>query len=89
MARFRYIQIDDEGIPYADSMLSGMIEDDHAIIVDQDFDITNKKYVDGEWVPYIPPENDELSEGEERQLEMQANIQYLVDLAEINEGSGI
>lgn len=48
-------------------------------------------WVDPDNPPPPPPEwqKDLIDEYAESQFEMQANIQYLVDLAEINEGSDI
>lgn len=81
---YHYIQIDDNGIPVSDSYLSGPVSGANMIYVDDDFDPTGKKYENGEWVDYVDPMEDAISEQEESELEMQANIQYLVDLAEIN-----
>lgn len=51
---FRYAQIDDNGYVVCDSRLSGEVIADNMIAITDDFDLTNKKYVNGEWVDYIP-----------------------------------
>lgn len=56
----RYAQIDEEGIVVSDSHLSGKVEADNMIPLDDNFDLTNKRYVSGKWEEYIP----ELTESE-------------------------
>lgn len=52
---YRYAQIDiDTGIVVGDSYLSGEVELENMIPISDDFDLKNKKYVDGEWVAYSP-----------------------------------
>ena len=52
---YRYAQIDLEtGMVVSDSHLSGIVEADNMIPISEDFDLTNKKYVNGEWVEYEP-----------------------------------
>ena len=52
---YRYAQIDLEtGIIEGISYLSGEVQVDNMIPISEDFDLTNKKYVDGEWVEYEP-----------------------------------
>lgn len=52
---YRYAQIDLEtGIVVSDSRLSGEINYPYMIPISDDFDLTNKKYVNGEWVEYEP-----------------------------------
>lgn len=80
-----YVQIDENGIPVGDSNLASKVDSPFLIPTAQDFDYTNKKYVDGEWVEYIDPMADVIPDGEEMALEQAMNIQYLVDLAEINQ----
>ena len=52
---YRYAQIDiDTGIVVGDSYLSGEVELENMIPISDDFDLKNKKYVDGEWISYSP-----------------------------------
>ena len=51
----RYIQIDtNTGQIIGENYTTGIIEREDMILVDSDFDKTNKKYKDGEWVSFIP-----------------------------------
>ena len=49
---YRYAQIDENGFVFCDSYLSGIIEAPNLILIDFDFDLTNKKYENGKWVTY-------------------------------------
>ena len=51
---YRYAQIDNDGRVICDSYLSGEVIADYMIPITEEFDLTNKKYVNGEWVEYIP-----------------------------------
>ena len=52
---YRYAQIDLEtGLVVSDSHLSGEVHYPHMIPVADDFDLTNKKYINGEWIEYEP-----------------------------------
>ena len=84
---YHYIQINEDGIPIGNSWLSGKVEMDNMILVDDNTDWYGKKYEDGEWIDYEPvpdPMANVLSEADEMALEQAMNVQYLVDLAEIN-----
>ena len=51
----RYIQIDiSTGQIIGENYTTGIIEREDMILVDDDFDRTNKKYKDGEWVTFTP-----------------------------------
>ena len=51
----RYIQIDtNTGQIIGENYTTGIIEREDMILDDSDFDKTNKKYKDGEWVSFIP-----------------------------------
>lgn len=85
---FHYIQIDNEGFPTGESWLSGEIHVENNIRVEDDFSPTNKRYVNGEWVDYTPPEpepweKDLIDENEQAQLELQVGVQYMTDLLEM------
>lgn len=51
---YRYAQIDENGYVVSDSYLSGEVIKDNMIAVDEDFDLTNKRYVNGAWEAYTP-----------------------------------
>ena len=51
---YRYAQIDKEGYVVSDSWLSGEVDDKNMIPVAADFDLANKRYVNGAWESYIP-----------------------------------
>ena len=51
----RYIQIDiSTGQIIGENYTTGIIERENMILVDDNFDKTNKKYNDGEWVTFTP-----------------------------------
>lgn len=79
---FHYIQIDENGIPVADSLLSGEVISNNMIRVTDNFDPDGKKYENGEWVDYEDPNKDIMSEEEQTELEKTLNIAYMTDLLE-------
>lgn len=50
----RYAQITDSGYVISDSYLTGKVELPDMIPIPEDFDLTNKRYVDGKWEEYTP-----------------------------------
>lgn len=84
---FRYVTVDENGYPVEDFWFTDEVEEAGKIPIPADFNLTNKRYSNGEWIDVIPfPiwETDLIDETTEANLEMQMNMQYLVDLAEIN-----
>lgn len=81
---FRYAQIDENGYVVSDSHLSGEVKTDNMIPISEDFDLTNKKYVNGEWVEYTPEPIEPEPTAEEILADIQVNTDYLVCLSEIN-----
>lgn len=82
----RYAQIDGNGFVVSDSWLSGEVEADNMIPIAEDFDLTNKKYVDGKWVEYIPEPievESALTDEQKAIFETQTNIEYLVCMNEV------
>ena len=71
---YRYAQINLEtGKVEADSYLSGEVNYPHMIPVADNFDLTNKKYINGEWIEYEPepvpdPQPTQADRIEENQL---------------------
>jgi len=51
---YRYAQINEDGDVVSDSYLSGEAKADNMIPLDDGFDLTNKRYVNGTWVDYTP-----------------------------------
>ncbi len=52
---YRYAQINtDTGMIVGDSWLSGEVNHPNLIAIPDDFDITGKRYANGEWVDYTP-----------------------------------
>lgn len=51
---YRYAQINNSGYVVCDSYLSDKVTSENMIPISIDFVLTNKKYVNGEWVEYIP-----------------------------------
>lgn len=61
----RYAQIDlESGNVISDSHLSGEVKAKHMIPISDDFDLSNKKYINGEWVDYVPEVVDEPTDQE-------------------------
>lgn len=78
---YRYAQIDENGFVFCDSFLSGIIENPNLILIDLDFDLSNKKYENGTWVTYIQePVKEVLSVNEQAILDTAVNVEYLVCL---------
>lgn len=50
----RYAQITDEGYVVSDSYLRGKVDHPNMISIPEDFDLANKRYVDGKWESYTP-----------------------------------
>lgn len=51
---YRYAQIDSGGYVVSDSHLSGAVEADNMVPIDDDFDLVCKRYVGGKWEEYTP-----------------------------------
>ena len=82
--RVRYAQIDlSTGMVVADSYLSGIVVRPNLIQIPFDFNLINKKYVDGEWVEYTPdpvPEKERVTD--ETILKMASTVDYIAMMAE-------
>nr|UVM85885.1 MAG: hypothetical protein [Bacteriophage sp.] len=73
---YRYAQITDSGYVVGDSYLSGEVDYPNMIPISDDFDLTNKRYVDGKWEEYTPapppdPEPSELDKLKARVTEIE------------------
>lgn len=83
---FRYAQINKNGVVTSDSQLSREVISENMIPIDNDFDLTNKKYniETKEWESYTQLEPQELeSTQEEVQAQTLLNTEYLVIMSEI------
>ena len=81
---FRYAQIDENGYVVSDSHLSGEVNYPNMIPVSDDFDLTNKKYVDGEWVEYEPePVQEFLADDQELLYQTATNTEMILCLMEL------
>ncbi len=83
----RYAQIDIKtGLVISDSYLSGEVEAENMIQIEEGFDLTNKRYIDGNWIEYVPNENEtennnnetEISDAELIQAEMLLNQESII-----------
>lgn len=90
----RYAQIDIKtGLVISDSYLSGEVEAENMIQIEEGFDLTNKRYIDGNWIEYVPESNEtenskndtennendtEFSETERIQAEMLLNQERII-----------
>ena len=72
----RYIHIDpNTGQIIGENYTTGIIERTNMILVDNDFDVANKKYKDGEWVSFTPkPVDPKPAEEPVSQEEVNATI---------------
>lgn len=83
----RYAQINlDTGMVVSDSYLSGEVEAENMIQIEEGFDLTNKRYIDGNWIEYVPESNEtennnnetEISDAELIQAEMLLNQESII-----------
>ena len=83
----RYAQIDSKtGMVISDSYLSGEVEAENMIQIEEGFDLTNKRYIDGNWIEYVPESNEtensknetEISDAELIQAEMLLNQESII-----------
>ena len=80
-----YAQINEDGICFAVSSLSGVVEDPYLIRLEiYDESLLGKKYKDGSWqeVPQLETQAQELSDTERAIFETQANTEYIACLLE-------
>jgi hypothetical protein len=79
---YRYAIINEEGIVYGVSQLAGEVIQSDMILISDDFDVINKKYVNGEWVDYTPepipetivePTNSEIAQTQLTMMEAMAD----------------
>ena len=78
----RYAQIDIKtGLVISDSYLSGEVEAENMIQIEEGFDLTNKRYIDGNWIEYVPEKTEfkeEISDDEIIQAEMLLNQESII-----------
>ena len=76
---YRYAQINDDGFVVSDSYLSGEVKAENMIPLDDNFDLVNKRFVNGNWEEYIP----ELAEVEQEISSEEIQAQILLNQAQI------
>lgn len=81
----RYAQIIIEtGAVIGDSHLSGQVDRTDMIPIADDFDLTHKRYVNGEWITFTPKPSEPQEEPEEEVSEQDlVNAEILLNQAEI------
>lgn len=80
----RYAQIVIKtGMVIGESYLSGSVSKPNMIPVADDFDLRNKKYINGEWVEFTPAKAEESEEEEEISEQELVNAEILLNQAEI------
>ena len=82
----RYMQINDDGYIVSDSYLNDVVESKNMIMVDMEFDPTNKRWNGTEWETYEQEpyeENIILTDEQVAIFDTQVNVEYLLCLAEL------
>ena len=69
----RYARVDENGFVIGTSNLSGEVSASDMILVDEDFDITNKRWNGSSWESYTPPEPPEPEPTQLDRMEAQLN----------------
>ena len=86
----RYAQINAEGYVVSDSYLSGIVEQENMIPLEEDFDPTNKRWNGKEWERYEPVSalisDLPLTEQEQIAIDTALNVEYIACLMEANLG---
>ena len=81
---YRYAQINSDGYPVSDSYLSNEVKADNMIPISEDFDLTNKRYINGKWEEYAPePVSEVLTEEQEALYQTQINTEEILCLMEL------
>ncbi|MCJ7857016.1 flagellar basal-body rod protein [Lachnospiraceae bacterium NSJ-143] len=76
---YRYAQINKNGYVVSNSCLSGEVTAENMIPIPEEFDITDKKYVNGQWTEYTPePAVEEPSEQAIMQAEVLLSQQEII-----------
>ena len=88
---YRYAQIDNNGYVVSDSFLSGEVHSENMIPIEEDFDLSNKKYntETKQWETYEPqpqpqPEPTQLDRIEEVVISTALTTEYMACLQEVN-----
>ena len=81
---YRYTQINSDGYVVSDSYLSNEVKADNMISISEDFDLTNKRYINGKWEEYTPePVPEVLTEEQEALYQTQINTEEILCLMEL------
>lgn len=84
---FRYAQINSDGYVVGESFLNGEVQSDNMIPIEQDFDLTNKKYnkESQQWEIYEPepqPQPEPQPTLEEQLSEVQEQLDSIEEVVE-------
>ena len=81
---YRYAQINQNGYVIADSHLSGVTSQQNMILIDDDFDLKNRRWNGADWETHVQiiPEP-QLTETEQAILDTAINVDYLVCMKEL------
>jgi len=86
----RYAQINAEGYVVSDSHLFDTVERENMIPLEEDFDLTNKRWNGMEWEEYesapAPTTDPPLTEQEQIAIDTALNVEYIACLMEANLG---
>lgn len=86
---YKYAIINENGIVVGISYLSGEIDKDNMILLEEDFDTTGKKYENGEWIEYIEEEKiPKVSQQEIINAQIINDLEYLKCITELGSMKG-
>nr|WP_317359243.1 flagellar basal-body rod protein [uncultured Tyzzerella sp.] len=86
---FKYATINESGIVIGISYLSGEVNKSDMILLEEDFDITGKKYQNGEWIEYVEEEKiPEITQQEIINAQIINDLGYLKCMIELNSMKG-
>lgn len=86
---FKYATINESGIVIGISYLSGEVNKSDMILLEEDFDITGKKYQNGEWIEYVEEEKiPEITQQEIINAQIINDLEYLKCMIELSSMKG-
>ena len=86
---YKYAIINEKGIVVGISYLSGEVDKDNMILLEEDFDTTGKKYENDRWVEYEEEEKiPEITQQEIINAQIINDLEYLKCMIELNSMKG-
>ncbi len=86
---YKYAIINEKGIVVGISYLSGEVDKDNMILLEEDFDTTGKKYENDRWVEYEEEEKiPEITQQEIINAQIINDLGYLKCMIELNSMKG-